>query len=279
MILYASEFGLATRCKLRRQTTNSAVSLPFMSEYSHDTIVPFPDSKKKKKNQIADMFNQIAFRYDFMNHFLSGGLDLYWRRQAIKELQESHPNTVLDVATGTGDMAILVARTFQTNKIIGIDISEGMLNLGQKKIDKLGFSHRVQLHLGDGETINFPDNTFQAITIAFGVRNFENLEKGLAEMLRVLRPGGKLVILEFSKPKRSFFRALYHLYLRVIAPKIGRFVSHNRAAYQYLNESVQAFPQGEELLRILLKSGYRETYKKGLSMGICTIYCGTKLSV
>jgi demethylmenaquinone methyltransferase/2-methoxy-6-polyprenyl-1,4-benzoquinol methylase len=270
---------MTTGCKLRRQTTNSTVSLLSMSEYSHDTIVPFPDSKKKKKNQVAEMFNQIAFRYDFMNHFLSGGLDLYWRRQAIKELQDSRPDTVLDVATGTGDMAILLARNLQTNKIIGIDISEGMLSLGRKKVDKLGISDQVQLHIGDGETINFPDNAFQAITIAFGVRNFENLEKGLAEMLRVLKPGGKLVILEFSKPKRSFFRALCHLYLKVIAPKIGRFVSHNKAAYQYLNESVQAFPEGEELVRILIQSGYRETYKKTLSMGICSIYCGTKFSI
>jgi demethylmenaquinone methyltransferase/2-methoxy-6-polyprenyl-1,4-benzoquinol methylase len=250
-----------------------------MAEYIHDKIVPFPESREAKKRQVADMFNRIAFRYDFMNHLLSGGLDLYWRRRAISELVQTHPAIVLDVATGTGDMAILMTKYLHPDKIIGIDISEGMLELGRKKIARLSAPEQVELLKGDSETMSFPDAVFEAVTVAFGVLNFEHLEKGLEEMIRVLKPGGKLVVLEFSKPSQRGFKAIYHLYLKTIAWGIGRWISKNKAAYRYLDESVRAFPEGDDFLRILKKTGYAETYKKTLTMGICTIYCGTKLEI
>jgi demethylmenaquinone methyltransferase/2-methoxy-6-polyprenyl-1,4-benzoquinol methylase len=247
-----------------------------MSRFSHDTIVPFPDSTEGKKHQVADMFNRIAFRYDFLNRFLSGGLDLRWRRQAIRELSGIRPGAVLDVATGTGDMAILMTKYLHPANVIGIDISEGMLELGRKKIAKLGITRQVELQKGDSETINFPDGVFEAVTVAFGVRNFERLERGLEEMRRVLKPGGKLVVLEFSKPRQRGFKAIYHLYLRLIGWGLGKWVSKNKEAYRYLNESVRAFPEGDDFIRILNLAGYTDTYRKALSMGICTIYCGRR---
>lgn len=221
------------------------------------------------------MFDSIAFRYDFMNHFLSGGIDVIWRKKAIKELSSLMPKTVLDVATGTGDVAILTYKYLAPEKITGIDISSGMLELGRGKVEKLMLSDRIELLQGDSETMAFPDNHFDAITVAFGVRNFENLTRGLAEMYRVLKPGGKIVILEFSKPGRAL-QGLYNLYMKIITPAIGRIVSKNRDAYQYLNDSVQAFPEGKHFLSILGQSGFNRTYLKRLSFGISTIYCGSK---
>jgi len=247
-----------------------------MSKYSHDNIVPFNESTQTKKEQVAAMFDQIAFRYDFLNRFLSGGIDVSWRKRAISELKEIQPRMVLDVATGTADVAIMTAKYLHPEKIIGIDISEGMLNLGRQKIDKLLLSKQIELLKGDSEAINFPNETFDAITVAFGVRNFENLEKGLSEMLRVLKPGGKLVILEFSKPGKGGFKTLYNLYMNIIAPRAGRWVSKNKDAYQYLNQSVKAFPEGETFLHILQQVGFTHTSLKRLSLGICTIYCGRK---
>jgi demethylmenaquinone methyltransferase / 2-methoxy-6-polyprenyl-1,4-benzoquinol methylase len=247
-----------------------------MSQYTHDSIVPFKDSEKSKKEQVASMFDQIAFRYDFMNRFLSGGIDVRWRKKAIRELAELKPQLVLDVATGTADVAIMTYKFLQPEKIIGIDISEGMLNLGRQKVDKLLLNKHIELLNGDSEAINFPNNTFDAITVAFGVRNFEHLEKGLSELLRVLKPGGKAVILEFSKPRKAWFKGIYNLYMKVIAPKAGQWLSKNKDAYQYLNQSVKAFPEGETFLHILQHVGFTETSLKRLSLGICTIYCGRK---
>ena len=244
----------------------------------HDSILPFGDKQRTKKEQVADMFDQIAFRYDFLNRFLSGGIDVYWRKKAIAELKLLAPKKVLDVATGTGDVALMTMKYLTPDQIIGIDISTGMLELGRKKIAKAMLNDRIQLLEGDSETINFPENTFDAVTVAFGVRNFEHLHAGLSEMLRVLKPGGKLVVLEFSKPKTTGFKGLYKLYMNLVAPGIGKMVSKNRAAYQYLNDSVQAFPEGKEFLNILNETGYQATYLKTLSLGICTIYCGTKSS-
>ena len=222
------------------------------------------------------MFDQIAGRYDFLNHFLSGGIDRSWRRKAVRELEEVKPVMVLDVATGTADVAILTWKLLKPEKIIGIDISEGMLALGKEKVNKLLLNKHIELLKGDSEAINFNGNTFDAITVAFGVRNFENLEKGLAEMYRVLKPGGKVVILEFSRPKKLWFKKLYNLYLNVIAPRAGQWLSKNREAYQYLNQSLKAFPEGETFLHILQQVGFTETKFKRLSLGICTIYCGRK---
>ncbi|MHA4808671.1 bifunctional demethylmenaquinone methyltransferase/2-methoxy-6-polyprenyl-1,4-benzoquinol methylase UbiE [Flavitalea flava] len=247
-----------------------------MAKYSHDSIVPFKDSGLGKKQQIAQMFDRIAFRYDFLNRFLSGGIDIYWRKRAIRELKLLNPLKVLDVATGTADMAIMMTRHLPDVRVTGIDISTGMLEMGRQKIAKLKLEDQVELMTGDSEAIQFPDHSFDAVTVAFGVRNFENLEKGLREILRVLRPGGRLVVLEFSQPKMGIFRKFYDLYLRVIAPGISAVVSSNREAYQYLNDSVRAFPEGEDFVQILDKNGYIRTSLKSLSMCICTVYTGEK---
>ena len=244
----------------------------------HDSITPFNDPDQTKKQQVASMFNQIAFRYDFLNRFLSGGIDIYWRKRAIKELKALQPKKILDVATGTGDVAIMTWKFLKPETIIGIDISEGMLQLGRQKCANLLLNKQIQLLQGDSEAINFPDNTFDAITVAFGVRNFEDLRKGLSEMKRVLRPGGKLVVLEFSKPKQSVLKGLYNLYMRIITPGIGKLISKNREAYQYLNDSVQKFPEGNDFITIMNDIGYTATYFKKLTGGICTIYCGSKNS-
>ncbi len=222
------------------------------------------------------MFDKIAFRYDFLNRFLSGGIDIYWRRRAIRELSSLQPRQILDVATGTADMAIFMTRYLRPEKITGIDISKGMLDIGREKVARHKLEERIVLQEGDSENIQAADNSFDAITVAFGVRNFENLEKGLKEMLRVLRPGGRLVILEFSHPKTPGVRQLYNLYLNIVAPRIGKMVSRSGEAYQYLNDSVKAFPEGKALALILEKAGYANTRLKRLSLGIVSIYIGEK---
>jgi demethylmenaquinone methyltransferase/2-methoxy-6-polyprenyl-1,4-benzoquinol methylase len=247
-----------------------------MPEYQHDTIVPFKDSAVSKKEQVAEMFNQIAFRYDFLNHFLSGGIDRGWRKKAIAELNTLRPITILDVATGTADMPVMLVKLLSPDKVIGIDISEGMLDIGRKKISKFNLKEKIDLQTGDGENILFPNASFYAVTVAFGVRNFQHLEKGLAEMYRVLKPGGKLVVLEFSKPDKGYFLSFYKIYLRVVAPRIGKMVSGSDEAYKYLNDSINAFPEGDRFIEVLKKTGFRETYFRKLTLGISTIYCGTK---
>ena len=242
----------------------------------HDSVVPFKQSYESKKSQVAEMFDKIAFRYDFLNRFLSCGIDVRWRKKAIRELMDLRPQTVLDVATGTADVALLLHKYIHPKKIVGIDISEGMLELGRQKVEKQKLNSVIELQNGDSEAIKFPDNSFDAITVAFGVRNFEHLQYGLNEMLRVLRPGGKLVILEFSKPRQKLFKGFYNFYMNIIAPKAGKWLSKNKCAYQYLTESVKAFPDGDEFLHILKQTGYNNTYLKRLSLGICTIYCGSK---
>src|SRR3954471_18418540 len=206
-----------------------------MSKFAHDTIVPFKNSGLSKKQQVATMFDKIAFRYDFLNRFLSAGIDVSWRKKALSQLKSLQPKHILDVATGTGDVAILAEKMLQPVKVTGIDISEGMLEIGRKKLEKLGLQHKIQLLQGDSETIDFADNSFDVVTVAFGVRNFQNLEKGLAEMRRVLRPGGKLVVLEFSRPKNFFFKTFYNLYMKTITPGVGKLIAKNKDAYEYLN--------------------------------------------
>lgn len=246
-----------------------------MTEYNHDIITPFK-TEESKKEQVAKMFDQIAFRYDLLNRFLSGGIDIGWRKKAIKQLKDSNPQKVLDVATGTADVALLTYQMLQPKEIIGIDISNGMLALGRKKIAEKNLQHVINLQTGDSEAIQFADATFDAITVAFGVRNFGDLEKGLSEMLRVLQPNGKLVILEFSKPKSSFIKFFYNLYSRTIGPQAGKLIAKNKDAYKYLNDSIEAFPEGNAFLQIMEKVGYKNVFCKPLTFGVCSIYCGSK---
>jgi demethylmenaquinone methyltransferase/2-methoxy-6-polyprenyl-1,4-benzoquinol methylase len=242
----------------------------------HDHIVPFADSGKSKKKQVEEMFDGIAGKYDLLNRTLSARTDLHWRRKAIRKLRSYGPGLVLDVATGTADMAIMACRSIEGLKVIGIDISEGMLEMGRKKIDKEGLQGRIELQRGDSEAINYRENTFDAVMVAFGVRNFENLEKGLQEMRRVLKPGGRLIVLEFSRPKRKLVKGIYRLYMRIIAPGIARWFRQNKQAYQYLNDSADAFPDREQFTSILDRIGYKDTGYKPLSLGICCIYSGKK---
>jgi len=242
----------------------------------HDDIVPFKKSGLKKKEQVAEMFNRIASRYDFMNRFLSARIDVLWRKKTLKKLKKYQPKKILDVATGTADMAIMACTLLKPDKIIGIDISDQMLEVGKKKIEKEGLGAKIELRNGDSETINFADNSFDAVMAAFGVRNFENLENGLAEMLRVLKPGGRLVILEFSKPRRKAVKSLYNLYMKIIAPQVARWFKQNKEAYLYLCESANAFPDRQYFIDILNKVGYADTECKPLSLGICCIYSGQK---
>lgn len=247
-----------------------------MAKFAHDGVVPNQSSKLSKKQQVADMFDSIAFKYDFLNRFLSAGIDVSWRKKALNELKEIQPKKILDVATGTADVALLAYKILKPSQIVGIDISPKMLEIGRDKISKLKLQNHIELLTGDSETINFPDNSFDAITVAFGVRNFENLDKGLSEMFRVLKPGGKLVVLEFSKPTKFAFKKFYQLYMNFVAPGFGKMFAKNKEAYSYLNESVQAFPERATFTSILNSLGYKNTYYKSLSLGICCIYCGSK---
>lgn len=247
-----------------------------MTAFAHDKVVPVKESALGKKQQVAEMFDDIAPRYDFLNRFLSARIDVSWRKKALKELKQLKPKLMLDVATGTADVAIMASAILKPEKIIGIDISEGMLEAGRKKLSKLGLKDKIELLKGDSEAINFDDHSFDAVTVAFGVRNFENLEKGLAEIKRVLKPGGKLVVLEFSKPKTPGVKSMYNLYMNIVTPGVGKIVSKNRNAYQYLHNSIKQFPEGKNFTSILDNLGYRNTYCKPLSLGICSIYCGEK---
>jgi len=247
-----------------------------MESLPHDHIVPYNKSGLAKKQQVAEMFDALAARYDFMNRFLSAGIDVNWRRKAIKKLRKKDPRLILDVATGTADMAILACKLLNPEKIIGIDISDQMLEVGRKKVEKEGFENKIKLEPGDSETINYSENTFDAVTVAFGVRNFERLENGLKEMFRVLKPGGEIVILEFSKPRRMAVRSLYNLYMGIIAPEVARWFKQNKEAYTYLGKSVNAFPDRNYFIDILNSVGFSGTKCKSLSLGICCIYSGRK---
>ena len=246
-----------------------------MNKLPHDDIKPFTETGSKKE-QVSKMFDDIAPRYDFMNRFLSAGIDVGWRKKAIRLFKTDKPKLLLDVATGTADMALMTANIIAPEKIIGIDISEGMLEIGRHKIEKAGLQTIIELYSGDGETINFSTHTFDGVMVAFGVRNFEHLEKGLAEILRVLKPGAQLVVLEFSKPKLPGVKAFYNFYMGFLAPQMAKWFRQNKKAYQYLNESAKAFPDRQHLLDILNKTGYSNTYYKSLSLGICCIYSARK---
>ena len=238
-------------------------------------VFPYKDKDTSKKEQIAAMFNSISGKYDFLNHFLSLGIDILWRKRAVRLLKNHQPKLILDIATGTGDFAI-EALSLNPEKIIGVDISEGMLSIGREKLIKKNLTDKIELLSGDSEVLPFEDNFFDAVIVSFGVRNFENLEKGLSDMLRVLKPGGKVVILEFSKPKSFPFKQIYQFYFQWILPKIGKLISKNHAAYTYLPDSVEAFPDGDDFLNILNKIGFQKNQCTPLTLGISSIYYGSK---
>jgi demethylmenaquinone methyltransferase/2-methoxy-6-polyprenyl-1,4-benzoquinol methylase len=241
---------------------------------SKKVVKPY-NSDRSKKEEVAEMFNNISGRYDFLNHFLSLGIDHLWRARAVKELREINPKRILDIATGTGDFAIANLK-LKPEEVVGIDISSGMLEVGKEKMKKKKVDHIVSMQLGDSEDLPFEDNYFDGLTVGFGVRNFENLEKGLAEMLRVIRPGGKAIILEFSKPKIFPIKQAFGFYSKYFIPFFGKRISKDEKAYAYLPESVAAFPEGKEFENVLEKLNYKNIKSIPVSGGIATIYVGTK---
>jgi demethylmenaquinone methyltransferase / 2-methoxy-6-polyprenyl-1,4-benzoquinol methylase len=240
-------------------------------------VKPYQDAQGSKKDQIARMFDSIAHKYDFLNHFLSLGIDRYWRRKAISFLKKRNVRTLLDVASGTGDFAIAAAGMKEIT-VEAIDISQKMIEGGIEKIQKAGLDNRIHLHYGDSEDIQFADNTFDAVTAAFGVRNFENLNKGLSEMCRILKPGGIAVILEFSRPRLFPVKQIYNFYFRVLLPWAGRQISKDKSAYSYLPESVFKFPSGKDFIEELQRAGFTNCSNKILTFGIASIYTGNKRS-
>ncbi len=233
------------------------------------------NNQKGKKEKVRTMFNDIAAKYDFLNHFLSAGIDKIWRKKVRKILSAGKPEIILDVATGTGDLAVELSK-LNPKTIIGIDIAAEMLEVGTKKIKKKNLDKIIKLQVGDSENIDFPDNYFDAVTVAFGVRNYENLQKGLKEMNRVMKQGGKTVILEFSKPHKFPVKNIYNFYFIHILPKLGKMVSKNDEAYSYLPDSVSKFPEGKNFMNEMIDAGFKNPAQKRLTLGIATIYTATK---
>ena len=239
------------------------------------TVQPESYAGTGKSEKVASMFDSIASRYDLLNRVLSGGIDKRWRKKVIDLLIDVHPKQLLDIATGTGDLALEAVR-LNPDKIIGLDISEGMLAIGRQKIKEKHLDTLIRLEKGDSTNLPYSDGSFDAVTVAFGVRNFDDLEKGLREMLRVTRPGGKVVILEFSMPEKFPIKQLYSFYSRKIMPFIGQLLSRQRAAYEYLPDSVQQFPYGTAFIKIMDECGYKDTKAITLTFGIASIYSGIK---
>lgn len=238
-------------------------------------VTPYADKDATKKEQVATMFNNIANRYDFLNDLLSLGIHKKWRKKCVKILSKKQPKVILDVATGTADFAIECAK-LHPDKIIGIDISEGMMLYGRQKLKEKALDKLITLQYGDAETATLEDNSVDAIVVGFGVRNFENLEKGLTNMLRILKPSGQLIVLEFSYPRRFPIKQFYSFYFSYVTPLIGKLFSKDRRAYSYLPESVKAFPDNERFTAILQKTGYANATYTSLSFGIAAIYVAEK---
>ncbi|WP_374542245.1 bifunctional demethylmenaquinone methyltransferase/2-methoxy-6-polyprenyl-1,4-benzoquinol methylase UbiE [Flavobacterium sp.] len=238
-------------------------------------ITPYQDSEKGKKEQVAQMFDTISENYDGLNKVISFGTDAKWKKRILKMVQEKQPTTILDIATGTGDLAILFSAT-SAQEIIGLDISQGMLEIGKQKIQAKNLNDKIQMVLGDGENIPYANDYFDVITVAYGVRNFENLERGLGEILRVLKPGGQLLILETSVPTQFPFKQGYYVYTNFVMPMIGKLFSKDQKAYQYLSTSAQNFPFGEVLNNILRKIGFIDVQHLPQTMGVATIYKASK---
>jgi len=239
-------------------------------------VKPYIKEEDSKKDQVRRMFDRIAPHYDSLNMFLSAGMDSKWRKTAIGMLGMPPQAQVLDVATGTGDLAFEIARQFEDAEITGLDLAENMLTVARKKSAKRGLSERVQFTIGDSENLPFDDDSFHGVTVAFGVRNFGDLSKGMNEIFRVLKPGGRLVVLEFTKPRSFPFKQLFQIYFKYVLPLVGSFGSGDKRAYHYLYESVQAFPDYDRFTAVLLKEGFKNARYKILSLGICAIYTAEK---
>ena len=243
--------------------------------YQQETIKPY-NAGEGKARQVEQMFDNIAPTYDRLNHRLSWNIDKGWRRKAIQQLKPYAPKRLLDVATGTGDFAIQACQMLPDVHITGIDISEGMMEVGRKKVSQTGLSERIRFEREDCTRLSYPDATFDAVTAAFGIRNFDNLDKGLAEMCRVLRKGGVLSIVELTSPVSFPMRQLFHVYAHTVLPVYGRLISRDNSAYSYLTKTIEAFPQGERMVGILLKAGFSEASFRRLTFGICTMYFAIK---
>jgi len=240
-------------------------------------VTPYTDPENEsKKKQVQRMFDSIAHKYDFLNHLFSMGIDVLWRKRCIRLLRKENPSTILDMASGTGDFAIEAIRMGIDAHVTAMDLSQGMLDVGKVKVNKRGYEKSITLMQGDSENLPFEDNSFDAYTVGFGVRNFENLDKGLSEMYRVLKPNSITVILEFSKPKQFPIKQLFGFYFKFIMPALGKLVSRDSAAYTYLPESVMAFPEGDEFLNKLKTAGFIELSATSLTGGIASIYIGRK---
>ena len=238
-------------------------------------IKPYKDSALGKKDQVATMFNNISKNYDDLNRVISFGIDISWRKKVVQIVSKNNPQQILDIATGTGDLALMMS-TLAPEKIIGLDISEGMLSVGKEKISKAQLNDKIEMVVGDSEDIPYADNTFDAITVSFGVRNFANLDKGLTEIRRVLKPKGIFVILETSNPTKFPFKQGYKFYTSIILPMIGKLFSKDKVAYSYLSESANYFPFGETFNNILKKNGFINTIHTPVTFGVATIYSATK---
>ena len=238
-------------------------------------IKPYKDSALGKKDQVATMFNNISKNYDDLNRVISFGIDISWRKKVVQIVSKNNPQQILDIATGTGDLALMMS-TLAPEKIIGLDISEGMLSVGKEKISKAQLNDKIEMVVGDSEDIPYADNTFDAITVSFGVRNFANLDKGLGEIRRVLKSGGILVILETSNPTKFPFKQGYKFYTSFILPVIGKLFSKDKIAYSYLSESANFFPFGEAFNNILKKNGFINTTYTPVTFGVAAIYSASK---
>lgn len=243
--------------------------------YQQEQIKPYSPEGAKGR-QVEQMFDSIAHSYDFLNHVLSLGIDRSWRRTAIDSLRPFAPKRLLDVATGTGDFALLAMRRLNLDGILGVDLSEGMLRVGREKVEQQGLSDRITLRKADCMQLDIPDNSFDAVTVAYGVRNFEDLDRGLQEMRRVLRPGGQLVIIELTTPVRFPMKQLFRFYSRILMPIVGKTVSHDARAYTYLPATMEAFPQGEVMQEILRKAGYTDVRFRRFTFGLSTLYTAAK---
>ena len=242
--------------------------------YQQEKITPYNEGDKA--SQVETMFDNIAPTYDTLNHRLSWDIDRRWRRKAIDSLKPHHPQTILDIATGTGDFAILSAQMLAPRKLVGADISEGMMKVGAEKVKRLGLQDIITFEREDCLSLSYDDNTFDAVTAAFGIRNFADLDRGLSEMCRVLRPGGHLSIVELTTPVSFPMKQLFHIYSHSVLPVYGRIISHDKQAYSYLTKTIEAFPQGEKMVDILQKAGFSKADFKRLTFGICTLYTATK---